>query len=129
MLRAYAYRYDLDLFSNFTYFLDDPVHGDQFEQSDSRTVTGAGVSHEWVAPRAGGGRSQTSVGLQVRYDDIDNGLFHTEARERLATTREDQHRASSAAVPTSRRGCAGRLAAHDRGAPGRRLPRRRRRAT
>ena len=29
---AYVQRYDLNLWSNFTYFLDDPVNGDQFEQ-------------------------------------------------------------------------------------------------
>lgn len=31
---AYALKYRLDLYSNFTYFLDDPVNGDQFEQAD-----------------------------------------------------------------------------------------------
>jgi hypothetical protein len=33
---AYAVRYKLNLFSDFTYFLDDPVRGDQFEQADDR---------------------------------------------------------------------------------------------
>ena len=33
---AYAAYYHLNLFSNFTYFLDDPVLGDQFEQADRR---------------------------------------------------------------------------------------------
>ena len=39
--QAYFVHYALNLFSNFTYFLDDPVHGDQFEQEDRRTVAGA----------------------------------------------------------------------------------------
>ncbi len=30
---------DLDLFSDFTYFLEDPVHGDQIEQQDKRYVS------------------------------------------------------------------------------------------
>src|SRR5438445_13823125 len=34
---AYAVAYRLDLFSNFTYFLDDRVNGDQFQQADRRT--------------------------------------------------------------------------------------------
>src|SRR6202008_2211981 len=38
---AYAFRYRFNLFSNFTYFLDDPERGDQFEQLDRRTVAGA----------------------------------------------------------------------------------------
>ena len=36
----YTYYYDLDLFSDFTYFLDNPVLGDQFEQKDQRVVSG-----------------------------------------------------------------------------------------
>lgn len=34
---GYAFRYGLNLHSNFTYFLDDPVNGDQAEQEDRRT--------------------------------------------------------------------------------------------
>jgi TonB dependent receptor/Carboxypeptidase regulatory-like domain/TonB-dependent Receptor Plug Domain len=86
---AYGFRYDLDLFSNFTYFLDDAENGDQFEQTDSRLVTGGRVTHrrlgEWR------GRSfQHTFGGQVRTDNIDGvGLHRTRARVRLATVRED----------------------------------------
>ena len=41
---AYVSKYRLNLFSNFTYVLDDPDRGDQFEQADRRWVTGARVS-------------------------------------------------------------------------------------
>ena len=37
---AYGLYYDLDLFSDFTYFLVDPVHGDQIDQQDNRFVFG-----------------------------------------------------------------------------------------
>ncbi|MGH8168587.1 MAG: TonB-dependent receptor plug domain-containing protein, partial [Woeseiaceae bacterium] len=40
---GYALDYDFTLFSNFTYFLDDPVMGDEFEQRDRRRVYGAEV--------------------------------------------------------------------------------------
>lgn len=40
---AYAIDYDFELFSNFTYFLNNPVDGDQFEQVDNRTVYGLRV--------------------------------------------------------------------------------------
>ena len=33
---AYGFYYYLNLFSDFTYYLDDPVTGDQFEQQDKR---------------------------------------------------------------------------------------------
>jgi len=40
-LSAYAVNYDFSLISNFTYLLEDPVHGDQFEQVDDRWILGA----------------------------------------------------------------------------------------
>ena len=35
----------LNLFSNFTYFLDDPEHGDQFEQAERRVAAGGRVTY------------------------------------------------------------------------------------
>ena len=84
-ITAYGIGYDLDLFSNFTYDLNDPVHGDQVEQADRRFITGAKVSHRRLT-RWGGHSVQNTVGVQVRNDDIINvGLYHTEARVRLET--------------------------------------------
>ncbi len=89
---AYGIGYDLDLFSNFTFFLDDPVHGDQFEQADHRVVGGGRVSHRRLA-RWADHPVQNTIGLQLRSDDIGTiGLYHTEARRRLGTTREDRVR-------------------------------------
>src|SRR6476661_661647 len=41
---AYAVRSELDLFNDFTYFLSNPVLGDQFHQHDARVMTGANAS-------------------------------------------------------------------------------------
>jgi len=99
---AYVLRYRLKLFSNFTYFLDDPVHGDQFEQFDHRTVSGFRVSHEWSTALAGR-RVEWTTGLQARFDDIQNGLLHTEARQYLSTTRQDSiHQLSGAPYAEAR---------------------------
>lgn len=38
---AYPVASRLDLCSNFTYYLDDPVHGDQFEEAEHRQMVGA----------------------------------------------------------------------------------------
>src|SRR5262245_29749302 len=86
---AYGLAYDLNLFSNFTYFLDDPVRGDQFHQADHRFVAGGAVMHR--RQRRWRGRPvQNTFGLQVRNDDITNiGLYRTQARRVLATIRED----------------------------------------
>ncbi|HEX2223722.1 MAG TPA: TonB-dependent receptor [Thermoanaerobaculia bacterium] len=89
-LAAYYLRYDLELFSNFTYALDDPENGDQFEQLDERDVLGFTAERQWVAQGLGGRSLELAAGLQARVDDIHNGLFHTRERVRLGTTREDQ---------------------------------------
>jgi outer membrane receptor protein involved in Fe transport len=87
---AYAIRSRLDLFSNFTYFLDDPLHGDQFEQSERRTAAGGELRQRWTLALAGIDMMHT-LGLQARRDRLDPvALYKTEARQRLATTREDR---------------------------------------
>jgi outer membrane receptor protein involved in Fe transport len=95
---AYFAHYALDLFSNFTYFLDDPVHGDEFEQSDARNYQGAHVKYatRW---NAGAASHALAVGAEMRRDDIGRvGLYHTEARERIATVRADEATETSAAA-------------------------------
>jgi hypothetical protein len=85
-LNAYVIDYDLDLFSNFTYFLDDPLHGDQFEQKDDRTISGG--EFEYTLGHDSG--TKHTFGAMLRYDDIAGvGLYHTEARQRLDTIRND----------------------------------------
>jgi hypothetical protein len=82
---AYGLGYDLDLFSNFTYALADPVHGDQIEQADHRFVTGGRVTHRRLG-RWSGRDWQNTFGLQIRNDNITNvALYHTDARVRLET--------------------------------------------
>ena len=88
-LSAYILDYRLSLFSDFTYFLDDPVNGDQFEQIDRRVVSGLEARHDWRAAPAGL-TVESAVGIQVRADRIHNGLFSTKDRVELATTREDR---------------------------------------
>ena len=84
---AYLVRSRLDLFSDFTFFLHDPVNGDQFEQVDRRTVAGGGLSRSWSS-EASGRRVQQTLGLQLRNDDIPEvGLHRTVARQRLGTVR------------------------------------------
>jgi len=88
-LSAYIVRSDLQLYNNFTYLLDNPVNGDQFNQLDRRTLGGFDARHafDW---RFGGFETQTRVGMQSRYDDIRVGLFKTEQRTPLSTVREDR---------------------------------------
>jgi hypothetical protein len=84
-ITLYGFYYDLDLFSDFTYFLNDPAKGDQFEQQDRRWVAGLDAHHtifaEWF-----GRKVENTFGVQVRNDWIHNGLYRTEDRERTDKT-------------------------------------------
>ena len=88
-LNAYVMRYRLRLFSNFTYFMDDPVNGDQFEQADRRTVMG--IAPTWVSTGTLWNReSILKFGLTLRRDAIGTvGLYSTTQQDRTATVRED----------------------------------------
>jgi len=87
MVDAYAIRSDLTLFSNFTFFLDDPINGDQFEQHENRTVLGLHPRVEFYNKLAG--RDNIfKVGLQVRRDDIDPlALYHGRTSNHRCHTR------------------------------------------
>ena len=87
---AFVLRNSLNLFSNFTYFLDDPVNGDQFEQAERRLAVGGRVTYRRLG-RFLQRHTESTVGVQVRHDWLDPvGLYHTAGQRRLSTTREDQ---------------------------------------
>ncbi|HVY56804.1 MAG TPA: TonB-dependent receptor [Xanthobacteraceae bacterium] len=86
---AYAIKSELDLFNNFTYFLSDPVLGDQFHQHDDRLVVGANVERTLVGTFAGL-PNETSFGIQTRYDDIRVELTNTFQRDLLSIVRSDK---------------------------------------
>ena len=91
---AYVIRRRLDLFSNFTYFLDNPVDGDQFYQPDRRTTTGLNASQTY-ATTLWGRESEFTLGAQFQNDSIANALQSTVARQVVSTTRADQIRERS----------------------------------
>jgi len=87
-INAYAIRSSLQLYNNFTYFLDDPVNGDQFNQHDRRTVLGLNGTQRFDY-RFAGLPVETRVGLQTRSDTINVGLNKTYQRDWLSTVRAD----------------------------------------
>lgn len=83
---AYVIRYKLDLWSTFTYYLNDPVNGDQMLQHDDRVVYGLRASKTWFAELFGLPMTNV-IGVQSRIDDIrDVGIFPTHERLRMGTT-------------------------------------------
>jgi hypothetical protein len=91
-LRATGYllHNSLNLFSNFTYFLDDPERGDQFQQSEERGATGGRVTYRRLG-HVFEHHTEGAVGVQIRSDWLRPvGLHRTEGRARRSTTREDR---------------------------------------
>jgi outer membrane receptor protein involved in Fe transport len=93
-VEAYIIRSELALYNDFTYFLRDPVNGDQIKQTDARTIYGVNASRAYYGGLAGHDM-ENLFGVQMRYDDIDVGLFNTARRTILSTVRDDHVQESS----------------------------------
>ncbi|MGA3125860.1 MAG: TonB-dependent receptor [Candidatus Korobacteraceae bacterium] len=93
---AYGFYYDMNLFSDFTYYLIDPNKGDQFEQQDRRWVAGFDARHT-IFSRWFGRKAENKFGLQLRNDWVHNGLFRTENRAR--TDKNDINACNDEAIP------------------------------
>ena len=88
-LLAYANYYNFRLYSNFSYFLDNPVDGDQFKQVDRRVVTGGRID-KTIRANLGSMPVEMLGGVETRYDDIPRvEIYHTKARQITGTIRKD----------------------------------------
>ncbi len=87
---GFVLRSGLSLLSNFTYFLDDPVNGDQFEQSERRVAVGGQISHRRTTGLFGR-HVENELGVQLRRDAINPvGLYRTVGGARTTATRVDR---------------------------------------
>jgi len=88
-VNVYALYSDLDLYSNFTGYIDQQ-NGDQIQQREHRVQFGGNAEHTRYG-RWFGFDVDNSVGIQVRHDDIMGlGLNRTQARQLLTTVRDDE---------------------------------------
>jgi len=81
--QVYYTKYDFSLFSNFTFFLNDPVRGDEIHQVDHRTIIGYNGSYQKES-RLGSKPLTSTFGLSTRHDFARVSLLHTERRIELA---------------------------------------------
>ena len=86
--QAYAIRYGLRLYSNFTFFLHDSVNGDGIEQDDERSIVGLAATRTKDSNLFGLPGLMTA-GTGLRADFIDLGLYHQRQRVRLDTRVSD----------------------------------------
>jgi hypothetical protein len=77
----YGFYQHLKLYSNFTYYLSSP-DGDEFEQKDERWVGGGSASQTWFNELFER-QMRNTIGVQLRSDSIENGLFQTVRRHRV----------------------------------------------
>jgi hypothetical protein len=84
-ISAYLFYYDMNLFSDFTYYLVDHNKGDQFNQQDRRWVAGFDAHHTLFGTWYGRKISNT-FGFQLRNDWINNGLYRSANRVRTDKT-------------------------------------------
>jgi TonB-dependent receptor-like protein len=82
---AYAQYYQFDLYSNFTYFLNDPVSGDGIQQYDNRVMYGGNIGYIQRA-EVFGMASIGTIGFQTRVDNIHARLGTQVTRNPLGTT-------------------------------------------
>ena len=77
-------KYKFELYSNFTFFKEDPVNGDQIRQRDDRNIIGYNGSYnkEFLL---GNVRTETKTGVQIRYDDV-NDVELTRTKNRTLNT-------------------------------------------
>ncbi|WP_347373463.1 TonB-dependent receptor plug domain-containing protein [Aequorivita sp. Q41] len=92
--RTYVTKYDFELFSNFTFFLDDAINGDQIAQQEDRTILGFQTAYTNKNSDSKLNFEYTA-GLGMRYDDVNEiALSHTKNRyellDRLAYGNVDQ---------------------------------------
>jgi outer membrane receptor protein involved in Fe transport len=73
---VYFVRSSQTLYNNFTHFLEDPVNGDQEEQSESRNLFGGSTSFT-LRSKLGRIATETTIGLQARHDSIALERRHT----------------------------------------------------
>ncbi|HTS62503.1 MAG TPA: TonB-dependent receptor [Candidatus Acidoferrales bacterium] len=80
-----------DLYSNFTYYLNDPVNGDAFQQHDSRLQQG--LNAQYTHPHHLGPFAAVLVGGANFHDnEINVGLYPRDGRNPAGvTTRADAH--------------------------------------
>ena len=68
---------DLDLYSNFTFYLNNPVRGDQIQQKEFRTTSGISMSHSFNHTLLDF-KIVNTFGLNIRRDYIQNSLYESE---------------------------------------------------
>ncbi|OJJ16083.1 TonB-dependent receptor [marine bacterium AO1-C] len=69
--QVYFINYNFELYSNFTFFLNDPVNGDQIRQKENRNIFGYQTNY-YLESALAGKTLQHHFGAGIRRDDVQN---------------------------------------------------------
>ena len=97
---AYLIHSRMTLWNDFTHFLEDPVSGDQEEQTEDRNSAGGDIALKNIM-MVGTIESDTSIGVQERYTAAYVDRRHTKLRKPLTTCSEDQPDGSVLQAPAA----------------------------
>ena len=86
---AYVIHSTMTLWNDYTHFLDDPINGDQEQQSEARNTAGGQVAYV-IRLNLGQITSESSFGLQGRYDNVYVDRRHTHDRQALDYCENEQ---------------------------------------
>jgi TonB-dependent Receptor Plug Domain len=86
-VHTYGTYYELDLFNDFTFFLNDPQNGDEINQRDRRFMAGVDALYQYQT-RPFGVSLTSSAGFQYRIDTPRVVLATSVQRHQLARTQD-----------------------------------------
>jgi outer membrane cobalamin receptor len=84
--QIYYNKYFFELYSNFTFYKEDPINGDQIKQKENRDIVGYnGIYQKEFS--MGKFKTETQAGIQIRYDAVNN-IELTRTKDRTINTNE-----------------------------------------
>lgn len=84
--QIYYSKYLFELYSNFTFFKEDPINGDQIKQKEDRSIVGYNSIYQKDFS-IGKFETETKAGIQLRYDAV-RDIELTRTKDRITTTNE-----------------------------------------
>lgn len=84
--QLYYINYAFELYSNFTFYKEDPINGDQIRQKEHRNIAGYNSTYQNEFT-IGKFKTETKTGIQVRYDAVNN-IELTRTKDRTINTKD-----------------------------------------
>lgn len=84
--QIYYSNYAFELYSNFTFYKEDQINGDQIRQKENRNIGGYNGTYQKEFT-IGKFKTETKTGVQIRYDAINN-IELTRTKDRTINTKE-----------------------------------------